>query len=124
MPPEDSQDKKEDQLIVGGTGETVPSEPDKYTKSGKQFFDGGAPDQIFRFEKFGICYGTDDKAHAAAIILSMVIGGLLLALFLIGAIFDRAWIGDAIQILGTAFTLTIGVAIGQGTSGNSTSEEE
>lgn len=102
-------------LIVGNGNQTVSSEPDKYTKASSVFFDGGAPNQVLKFEMKGISYGTDDKSYAASIILSLVIGMLLFVLFIIGAFVERSWIPDALKILGTAFTFTIGVAIGQST---------
>lgn len=58
-------------------------------------------------------YGTDDKSHAASLILSIMLGLLLLVLFGIGAFVDKPWIPDALQIIGTAFTFTAGVAIGK-----------
>lgn len=103
-------------LVVGDGGQPVSSEPDRYTESGAIFFQGGAPNQVLKFERFGVSYGTDDKSHAAAIILSLVIGFLLLVVFVIGSFVERTWIPDALKILGTAFTFTIGVAIGQGAS--------
>ena len=88
--------------------------PDEATKKGPPLIDGGAPNQVFRFEKFGVSYGTDDKGHAASILLSSVILCLLALVFIVGAFSDREWIGEAITILGTAFTFTAGVAIGKG----------
>jgi hypothetical protein len=88
--------------------------PDKYTRQGPGFIPNGAPNQVFRFCKWGIEYGTDDKGHAAAIIISTCLLLLLLVLFVLGALVDRSWMGDALKIIGTAFTLTAGVAIGKG----------
>lgn len=91
----------------------VPTKADGATKTGPAFISDGAPDQIFRFERWGFSYGTDDKSHAAAIILSLTTCGLLVLLFCLGAIVDRPWISEALKILGTAFTFTAGVAIGK-----------
>lgn len=88
--------------------------PDKYTSQGPGFIPNGAPNQVFRFCRWGIEYGTDDKGHAASIILSTTLLILLLVLFLIGAFVERPWIADALKIIGTAFTFTAGVAIGKG----------
>lgn len=89
-------------------------DPDQYTAQGPLFIPNGAPHQIFRFCRWGLEYGTDDKGHAASIILSTALLALLLVLFVVGALFDRAWVGDALTIIGTAFTFTAGVAIGKG----------
>lgn len=78
--------------------------------------DGTVPEQVLHFKKGGVSYGTDDKGHAASLILSLLLGGLLAVLFLIGAFVDRSWLPDAISIVGTAFTLTAGVAIGKGSA--------
>ena len=78
--------------------------------------DGNVPAQIFHFKRWGVSYGTDDKGHAAALILSVLLGILLAIIFIIGSFVDRTWIPDAIKIIGTAFTLTAGVAIGKSAS--------
>lgn len=97
--------------------------PDKYTSQGPGFIPNGAPNQVFRFCRWGIEYGTDDKGHAASIILSTSLLLLLLVLFFVGAFVDRPWIADALKIIGTAFTFTAGVAIGKGSqSGKKTDD--
>jgi len=103
-------------LVVDEAGPPVPREADEHTRKDPIFFPGAAPNQVFRLNLHILSYGTDDKSHAAALILSIMLGILMLCLF-IGRIFiDRAWIPDALQILGPAFTLVAGVAIGQSTS--------
>ena len=94
----------------------TPDTPDSDTKTGPIYIPDGAPHQVFRINLFWFSYGTDDKPHAASLLLSMMLGFLLLFVFLVGLIVDRAWIPDAIKILGTAFTFTAGVAIGKGSS--------
>ena len=69
---------------------------------------------MFFFGKWGIKYGVDDKGHAAALIFSFLIMILFAFVAVMGVFVDRAWTGDAIKILGTAMTLTTGIAIGQG----------
>jgi len=90
--------------------------PDKYTKKHSAFFEGGAPGQVFKFVRWGISYGTDDKGHAASIILSLIIAILLVLVLLIGAFTDRSWISDAFKLFGPIFTFVAGVAIGKSTS--------
>ena len=58
-------------FVVGEDGEPVSSTPDKYTRRDPVFFEGGAPNQVFLFDKFGFKYGTDDKGHAAALVLAV-----------------------------------------------------
>jgi hypothetical protein len=95
--------------------------PDRFTAL--SFIPNGAPNQVFRFCKWGFEYGTDDKGHAASIILSITLLILLIILFIIGGFFDRSWISDALKILGTAFTFTAGVAIGKGSESAKKPEE-
>lgn len=98
----------------------APETPDEDTKKSPDFTrPGDQGGRVFYFERWGIKYGTDDKGHAASIILSLTLLALMALLFCIGAIAERSWVGDAVKILGTAFTLTAGIAIGKGSSGNS-----
>lgn len=103
-------------LVVVATPKNVPSIPDKFTRKDPSFVDGGAPGQIFKFERWGLKYGTDDKGHAAAIILSVLVVILLGAVFVGGLFVERAWIPDALKMLGTTFTFVAGVAIGKSSS--------
>jgi len=103
-------------LVVPEKIPNVLDEPDKFTRKDPSFIEGGAPNQVFSFEKFGIRYGTDDKKHAAALLLSLLLLVLLLVLIIGGFFSQGAWVSDALTILGTAFTFTAGVAIGQGAS--------
>lgn len=98
-------------------------DPDKYTQTGPLFIPNGAPHQVFRFCRWGVEYGTDDKGHAASIILSVSLLFLLLFLFVVGALADRPWVSDALTIIGTAFTFTAGVAIGKGSEAGKKKDE-
>ena len=100
-------------LVVNEPAQNVPAIPDKHTRKDPTFFDGGAPNQVFKFERWGFSYGTDDKGHAAAIILSVLIVILLAGVFLGGFLVERSWIPDALKLLGTTFTFVAGVAIGK-----------
>ncbi|MEO1611281.1 MAG: hypothetical protein AAFU55_02835 [Pseudomonadota bacterium] len=112
-----SDNKSPDALVVVETEAPVSNKPDEHTRKDPVFFPGGAPNQIFQLNLGFVSYGTDDKSHAASLILSIMLGALMLSLFVIGAIIERAWIPDALKILGPAFTLVAGVAIGKSTSG-------
>jgi hypothetical protein len=89
----------------------LPEAPDSETALG---LDRPAAQRVL-YLNFGFFkYGTDDKAHAAAILLSI---GLLAALFIISltAIFspNAPMFERAINIFGNAFLFVAGVAIGQ-----------
>jgi hypothetical protein len=91
----------------------TPDSPDADSQTGPTYIPDGAPNQVFRINLKWFSYGTDDKPHAASLLLSLMLGFLLLFVFLIGLFVERIWIPDAIKILGTAFTFTAGVAIGK-----------
>lgn len=104
-------------LVVVPPKAQVSTSPDEYTKKDPVFFEGGAPNQVFRLALGNfVSYGTDDKPYAASLILSIMLGFLLLVLIVGGFFVERAWIPDALKILGTTFTLVAGVAIGKGSS--------
>lgn len=111
--PDEAKKKVWSELIVRPILQEASKDPDEYTRKDNIFIDGGAPNQVFRLQLWGFSYGTDDKTHAASILLSILTGCLLVLLFLIGAVAERAWLSDALSVLGTVFTLTIGVAIGK-----------
>ena len=89
------------------------SVPDDATKQNPAFHEGGGPGQVFHFKRWGISYGTDDKGHAAALILSALLLIVFFAVIVAGLIADREWIPTALQIVGTAFTFVAGVAVAQ-----------
>ena len=110
--PNDRRLIQEDDLPLIREEDLVAStKPDKYTRM--SFFEGGAPGQVFMVDWAGIKYGTDDKGHAAAVILSVLLLILLGGVVVLGSIFDRSWIPAALQILGPAFTFVAGVAVGK-----------
>ena len=88
--------------------------PDKATKTAPDFTGDQADGRVFHFNKWGIKYGVDDKSYAASIILAVFTGVLFALVVLVGIAVERSWTGDAIKILGTAFTFISGVAIGKG----------
>lgn len=89
----------------------VPTTPDKATK--KAFTDGDAPQQVFHLSWKGLRYGTDDKGHAAALILSITILGVMIVALLIGMLVDRPWVGETLKILGSGFLIVAGIAVGK-----------
>lgn len=90
-----------------------PSEPDEDTSTNPALHQGGAPGQVFHFNKWGLSYGTDDKGHAASLILSVGLLVVLIILIVCGSILKPDWVGDGLKILGTAFTFVAGVAVGK-----------
>lgn len=108
---EESNKPPDDWGLIQEDDSGVPEKPDKYTR--RSFFEGGAPGQVFMLDWLGIKYGTDDKGHAAAVILSVLLLTLIGILFVLGTIVDRPWISTALQILGPAFTFVAGVAVGK-----------
>jgi hypothetical protein len=93
----------------------LPEAPDSETALGLDWTGDRPAAQRVLYLNFGFFkYGTDDKAHAAAILLSI---GLLAALFIISltAIFspNAPMFERAINIFGNAFLFVAGVAIGQ-----------
>jgi hypothetical protein len=91
-------------------------EPDGATK--RAFTDGGAPNQVFHFNIGWISYGTDDKGHAASLILSLAILALLFIGVVLGMMVDRPWMGDTLKMLGSAFLIVAGIAIGKSSGKN------
>lgn len=83
---------------MGGVASSPAKGADKHTQKDLKLVDGGAPNQVFQFQRWGISYGTDDKGHAAAIILSVLLVALFAATILVGAFSDRAWIADIFKL--------------------------
>ena len=90
--------------------------PDSATKKGLPDHTGkdNADGRVLHVNLGIVKYGTDDKAHAAAMVLSVVII-LFLGALLAFAPHDEET-KDLIGWLKSAVLLTIGVAIGQGAS--------
>lgn len=68
--------------------------------------------------KLGILsYGTDDKTHAAAMCLSLIMLLIVIICLILGAIVgENEWINRILDFIGPAFLITVGVAIGQSVS--------
>lgn len=95
----------------------VPNEPDAATRKGlkNDYTSDGAENRVLLINLGFFRYGTDDKAHAGAMVLSIVLLGMIFLTGLAGLLTGAAeWTQQLIQWLGSAFTLVAGVAIGQG----------
>jgi hypothetical protein len=89
--------------------------PDAETRKGLDFTAGSAENRVL-FINLGIFrYGTDDKAHAAAIALSAAL--LIVAVGIIAAgLFstNAPWLDKVLAWVSNAFLFVAGVSIGQG----------
>jgi len=79
--------------------------------------EGSGEGQVFHFDRFGIKYGTDDKGHAAALILSVCLLGAALLVSVGGIISsfsskDLKWM-EILSWIGNAFLFTAGIAVGK-----------
>lgn len=87
--------------------------PDNATKKGLNDYTGGEADNRVLHINLGFFkYGTSDKTHAAALVLS-----LLLFLTIVGVIIfgdGHDWAKEVFRWLGGAFLFVTGVAIGKG----------
>lgn len=89
-------------------------EPDRYTSSAPDFTGDSAPERIFFINLFFFKYGTKDKAHGAAILLSLLL--LFVILIVIGIGFrlgPSEWLDRVFTWLGSAFLFVAGVAVGR-----------
>ncbi len=92
--------------------------PDKATIKAPDWTAPEAPDRAFYINLLVFRYGTSDKAHGAAVLLSV-----LLLLVIIGLVFfghalglSEAWLDRVFTWLGSAFLFVAGAAVGR--SGN------
>jgi hypothetical protein len=98
--------------------------PDADTAKGFDWtIDGHADNRILHISTKCFRYGTDDKGHAAALVLSAL---LLAAALLIGIIGvaglysgkDPQWVNTLVTWVGNAFLFTSGIAVGKSTKGD------
>jgi hypothetical protein len=93
--------------------------PDNYTAKGFDFAAGEhADNRILHINTRCFRYGTDDKGHAAALILSALLLGTAIIIAIIGAIGlfsgkDPQWLGTLVTWIGNAFLFTAGIAVGK-----------
>jgi hypothetical protein len=95
----------------------IPDEPDQDTLKGlrKDFTSTAAENRVLHINFGFFKYGTDDKAHAGAMVLSMALLVMIALTGLAGFIPGAGdWTKTLLQMLGSAFTFVAGVAIGQG----------
>jgi len=85
-----------------------------------------AADRVFYVNLVILKYGTNDKVHAAALILSMVLLIATIGIYAAGFfVTDTTWAERAAQWLGSAFLFVAGVALGKaGSEGGDGSGED
>ncbi|UNK38218.1 hypothetical protein MNR02_00435 [Shinella sp. H4-D48] len=114
--PQTDQGKSPGQWKIPSPPAQIPDQPDTATRKDPCFTDGHAPNQVFHFSKWGFAYGTDDKGHAAALTLSFAILALILLIVIVGALVtEREWLADILKVLGSAFLIVAGIAVGKST---------
>jgi hypothetical protein len=78
-----------------------------------------AGDRVLYVNLFFFKYGTNDKVHAAALVLSLVLLFAMIALIFIGTRHNNAaWDDKAFSWLGGAFLFITGLALGKGATGH------
>ncbi|MER2250663.1 hypothetical protein ABS772_12140 [Methylorubrum podarium] len=96
-----------------------PAKADDYTASYPDFTGDKADNRILHITTRWLKYGTDDKGHAAAVVLS----GLLLCSAALVAVIgattqwsgqEAPWLNTLITWIGNAFLFTAGIAVGKG----------
>jgi hypothetical protein len=103
--------------IPAPTSNTSPV-PDADTAKGFDWTGDHAENRILHINTRYFKYGTDDKGHAAALVLSAL---LLVAALLVGVIGvvglysgkDPQWVNTLITWIGNAFLFTSGIAVGK-----------
>jgi hypothetical protein len=106
-------------MEIPGPPSSISTEPDAYTAAAPDFSsEDRANHRVLHITTRFLKYGTDDKAHAAALILSGVLLVTAILVSIIGLISlfsskDAKWIEVLLTWIGNAFLFTAGVAVGQ-----------
>jgi hypothetical protein len=98
--------------------ENLSPTPDEATRTGLSDYTGGSADKRVLHINFGIFkYGTDDKAHAAALVFALILLIALLGIVVAGFNTENAaWADKCFGWLGSAFLFVAGVALGKGSA--------
>jgi hypothetical protein len=114
--------------VIPAPSITTSVEPDKYTRKAPDFgADEHADYRVLHCNTKWLRYGTDDKAHAAALVLSACLLLVAVIIAIIGTIGlfagrEAPWLATLITWIGNAFLFTAGVAVGK--SGPPTRDKE
>lgn len=103
-------------ILPPGSG--LSEKPDEYTQIAPDYTASSASNRVLHINLSWFKYGTDDKGHASAIVLSLVLLLMVLVLAAIGAVAacfgkDPSWFNTLVSWVGNAFLFTAGVAIGK-----------
>ncbi|MET4293710.1 hypothetical protein [Bradyrhizobium sp. LB5.2] len=104
--------------IPAPTSNTSPV-PDEDTAKGFDWTgDGRAHNRILHISTKWFRYGTDDKGHAAALVLSalLLVSALLVGIIAVVGLYsgkDPQWVNTLITWVGNAFLFTSGIAVGK-----------
>lgn len=93
----------------------VSSQPDKATKKGLSDYTGNAADErVLHINLWFFKYGTNDKAHAAAIVFSLILLMMIIGIMTYGGTSgaNAAWADKMFNWLGGTFLFISGVALG------------
>ena|ERR1700735_4249793 len=89
--------------------------PDHATRKDIDFTGPSAEKRILYINLGIFRYGTDDKAHAASIVLSLILLVMTLIIMLVGLFSSNlGWLEKMQAWIGSAFLFVAGVAIGRG----------
>jgi hypothetical protein len=95
--------------------------PDKDTKKGLPDYTAReAPERVLHINLWFFKYGTNDKAHAAALVLSVLLLSIIVGVIIFinseGAASE--WADRVFGWLGSAFMFISGIALGKGSNGD------
>ncbi len=90
------------------------TEPDRYTAVAPDWTNSTAPERVF-YINFGVFrYGTKDKSHGAAVLLSLMLLCTVLVVIGVGVWSGPSeWLDRVFTWLGSAFLFVAGVAVGR-----------
>lgn len=96
--------------------------PDNFTAKNPDYTGDHAQNRVLHINTRILRYGTDDKAHAAALILSVSLLFSAILVVLVGIVqlithSDSKWLETVLTWIGNAFLFTSGIAVGRGGSG-------
>ena len=87
--------------------------PDSATKKGMNDFTGTVADnRVLHINLWVFKYGTSDRTHAAALVLSLLLFATIVGVLIFGHGGD--WAKEAFRWLGSSFLFVSGVALGKG----------
>ena len=100
----------------------ISDSPDADTALNPDFTGDYAQKRVLHVNTRWFKYGTDDKAHASAMVLSALLLLSALILAAIGAIVafaghEEKWLDTIVTWIGNAFLFTSGIAVGKGGKG-------